>query len=135
MDIENLLGPIVFLWALAICALVKLVRGLVESVWLGSLSNRVYQHLVLSCLPVLIGFVMGLFQTVPVGPFAGASPSAHILFGLVSGLLSGQLFKVVVKSVEKLSGVEVEPAPATLRSPQPAPPVLPPNPPVPPQPR
>lgn len=90
-------------FALAIAALTFVVKKVVEfaidnpGIPTGNVTkeNRFWKELILPISPVVIGAVAGFFANMYPFPEGIESASARITFGMVAGLLSGLLFRVI----------------------------------------
>lgn len=90
-------------FALAIAAMTFVLKKVVEfaidspSIPTGGMTkeNRFWRELVLPIAPVLMGAGAGFFAHMYPFPEGISSASARIAFGMVAGLLSGLLYRVV----------------------------------------
>lgn len=90
-------------FALAIAAMTFVVKKVVEfaidspNIPTGNATkeSRFWREVVLPISPVLIGAVAGFFADMYPFPEGIESTSARIMFGMVAGLLSGLLFRVI----------------------------------------
>jgi hypothetical protein len=105
-------------FALAIAAMTFVLRKVVEfaidspHIPTGTMTkeNRFWTELILPISPVLMGAAIGFFATMYPFPDGIASASARIAFGMVAGLLSGLLYRVIKGVlVSKLSNSGVNP--------------------------
>lgn len=90
-------------FALAIAAMTFVVKKVVEfaidspNIPTGNATkeSRFWREVVLPISPVLIGAVAGFFAKMYPFPEGIESVSARITFGMVAGLLSGLLFRII----------------------------------------
>lgn len=90
-------------FALAIAAMTFVVKTVVEfaidspNIPTGNATkeSRFWREVVLPISPVLIGALAGFFVQVYPFPEGIESTSARIMFGMVAGLLSGLLFRII----------------------------------------
>lgn len=91
------------LFALAIAALTFVIRKVVEfaldnpNIPTGKMTkeDRLWKELILPILPVVLGAVAGFLAKKYPFPDGLSNPSARIAFGLVAGLLSGLVYRVI----------------------------------------
>lgn len=91
------------LFALAIAALTFVIRKIVEfaidspNIPTGSMNktSKLWTELILPILPVLLGAFSGLLAKTYPFPDGLNTLSARIAFGLVSGLLSGLVYRII----------------------------------------
>lgn len=87
-------------FALAIAALLFVIRKVIEfslQNWfkISAKNKKVWHDLILPILPVLLGGLCGfLFKTYPY-PNQLSSAGSRVIFGLVAGLMSGLLYRVI----------------------------------------
>ena len=102
-------------FGLAIAALIFVIRKLIEFLLLDwfkvsqkSKVSKLWNDLMLPVLPVLIGGLCGfLFKTYPY-PNELSFNGGRIIFGLVAGLMSGLLYRVIKSLL--FSKITIEPA-------------------------
>jgi hypothetical protein len=101
-------------FALAIAAVTFVLKKVVEfaidnpSIPTGNMTkeNRFWKELFLPISPVVLGAVAGLLAKMYPFPEGIASASARIAFGMVAGLLSGLLYRIIKGTLaSKLSTV------------------------------
>lgn len=101
------------LFALSIAALTFVVRSVVEycldnpKIPTGSVTkqSKLWTELLLPILPVVSGAVIGFFATAYPFPDGLTTSSGRVAFGLVAGLLSGLLYRVIKGTlISKISG-------------------------------
>lgn len=112
-------------FALAIAAMTFVLKKVVEfaidneSIPTGSMTkeNRFWRELVLPISPVLMGAGAGFFAHMYPFPEGISSASARTAFGMVAGLLSGLLYRMVkgalVSKLAAATGASAPVAPAT----------------------
>ena len=101
--LQTLLSWQFVLFALAIAAFTFVIRKIVEfcldspNIPTGKMTktNRFWTELILPILPVILGGGMGHVAKMYPFPEGLTSVSARIAFGLVAGLLSGLLYRVI----------------------------------------
>ncbi len=99
-------------FGLAIAALLFVIRNFIEfslKNWfkVGAKNKKIWHDLILPILPVLLGGLFGfLFKTYPY-PNQLSSSSSRVIFGLVAGLMSGLLYRVIKSLL--FSKITVEP--------------------------
>jgi|SRR5579885_1531179 len=113
------------LFALAIAALTFVIRKVVEfaldnpNIPTGKMTkeDRLWKELILPILPVVLGAVAGFLAKKYPFPDGLTNPSARIAFGLVAGLLSGLVYRVIkgtlAAKVAAVVGVAAPPASPT----------------------
>lgn|SRR5574339_591291 len=105
--LQALLSWQFMLFALAIAALTFVVKKVVEyaidnpNIPTGTMTkeNRLWRELILPIFPVVVGAGAGFLAKMYPFPDGIKSASARIAFGLVAGLLSGLLYRVIKGSL------------------------------------
>lgn len=70
------------------------IRKVIEFAWKGAATSKLWNNLIIVILPILLGGGIGaVFKTYPYGELI--SIGDHVVFGVVAGLLSGLLFKII----------------------------------------
>lgn len=90
-----------FVFALIIWALVWVQRKMVTFFWKGAESNKYWRELLLPLGPLFTGGLLGLLVTNYPYPEDFSSGPARVFFGVVCGLLSAHLYKMVKGFVKK----------------------------------
>jgi hypothetical protein len=99
--ISELLGWQFVLFSLAIMAVTSVIRKIVEFILesiptkLVSKTNKIWTELLLPILPVILGAVLGVICVQYPFPMGLSTDSGRVVFGLVAGLLSGLLYRVI----------------------------------------
>lgn len=111
------------LFSLCLVAIMLVIRKTVEFFWKNAPTSKLWNNLILVLLPILLGGGVGaIFKTYPYGAEM-TSLGDHVVFGVVAGLVSGLLFKVI----KGLLGNQIQNMVNSLST-QPTPtPVLPPS--------
>lgn len=88
-------------FCLMIWAAVLIQRKIVETLWKKAVTNKIWNSLVLPIWPMVTGgLLIWLVKAYPVPPdFAATGP--RIIFGVVCGLLSAHVYKIVKELVSK----------------------------------
>ena len=114
-------------FALAIAAMTFVLKKVVEfavdspNIPTGSMTkeNRFWKELVLPISPVIMGTLVGLFAKMYPFPEGIESSSARITFGMVAGLLSGLLYRIIKGALaSKLSAVTGSASEANIEDPE-----------------
>ena len=100
--LQMLLSWQFIVFGLAVAALIFVIRQSVEytiSNWLKPSKKskilKVWHDLILPILPVILGAISGfLFKTYPY-PQGLSTTGGRVIFGLVAGLMSGLLYRVI----------------------------------------
>jgi hypothetical protein len=111
-------------FALAIAAMTFVIRKVVEftidhpGIPTGSMTkeDRFWKELVLPISPVLLGGVVGFLAQMYPFPEGIVSASARVVFGMVAGLLSGLLYRIVKGTLVSKFDVIVPEVPADTKS-------------------
>jgi len=90
-------------FALAIAAMTFVLKKIVEfaidseSIPTGSMTkeNRFWKELILPISPVVMGAISGVLAKMYPFPEGISSPSARLAFGMVAGLLSGLVYRII----------------------------------------
>lgn len=102
------------IFCLGIAAITFVIRKLVEYFVLnnpsmpGNSSSKVWKELLLPIGPVVGGALFGLIATKYPYPTGISSISARVMFGLVAGLLSGLVYRIIKAMANKNEGVKDE---------------------------
>lgn len=96
MDLlSQLFGWQFMLFCLGIASITFVVRSTVEHLLVGAKNIRVWKELILPIFPVIVGALVSGFATSYPYPDGFDSTSGRTMFGLVAGLLSGLLYRVI----------------------------------------
>ena len=106
--LEMLLSWQFIVFALAIAALIFVIRQSVEYFIVKLKIKKIWNNLFLPILPVIVGGLLGfLLKTYPY-PNGVTTIEGRTIFGLVAGLMSGLLYRVIKSLL--FSKITVEPA-------------------------
>lgn len=83
------------LFCLGLAAVIFVVRRFVEYFVKAKSVIKLWHELILPVFPVLLGGVTGLLAKMYPYPEGIVSVSGRVLFGLVAGLLSGLVYRVI----------------------------------------
>jgi len=83
------------LFCLGIASITFVVRSSVEQIVTGTKEAKLWKELILPIFPVIVGAMIGIFATSYPYPDGFDSASGRTMFGLVAGLLSGLLYRVI----------------------------------------
>jgi hypothetical protein len=104
MDLLSLVFSWQFLFmSLAVAALIYAIRLLVENIWKTISENKIWRDAILPIMPIVLGGFIGLMAKQFPFPFPEGltSASARIIFGIVAGLLSAQVYKIIKAMIDK----------------------------------
>lgn len=93
--IEALFSWQLLLFSLGIFAVVWVIRTIVEYFIPKSVGSNLWEKLILPLAPVVLGSIVAFFATKYAYPDGLSSVSARLMFGSVSGMLSGLVYSVV----------------------------------------
>ena len=122
--LQTLLSWQFVLFCLALAAMVFVLRKIAEYAmanWAAAKDSKLWKDLLLPILPIVLGPVAAFFAKRYPYPENLQSPSGRMAFGLVAGLLSGLVYRII-KSVlasklpallNKLPGAAVPPVEPT----------------------
>jgi uncharacterized membrane protein len=83
------------LFCLGIAAITFVVRSTVEHTYVILAQKKIWKELILPIFPVITGALIGAAATSYPYPEGFDSTSGRTMFGLVAGLLSGLLYRVI----------------------------------------
>jgi len=83
------------LFCLGIAAITFVVRSTVENAFVRLSEAKIWKELILPIFPVIMGAIISAFATSYPYPEGFDSTSGRTMFGLVAGLLSGLLYRVI----------------------------------------
>lgn len=86
--------------SLAISAITYVMRNILEFFFQVN-EKKLYNDLLLPCIPIIIGTLIGLISTKFPFPEQIISISARCCFGSVAGLLSAQIYRLVKSQLPK----------------------------------
>src|SRR5258708_10975326 len=93
------------LFSLGISALVWFIRTVLEYFYPKIDGNQLWEKLILPLMPLIFGGVIAIFAVKYPFPDGLTSFSARLMFGSVSGMLSGLLYQVIKGMLkEKIQG-------------------------------
>ena len=96
MDLlSQLFGWQFMLFCLGIASITFVVRSLVEHLVSNFKDAKIWKELVLPIFPVIAGALIGWLAVQYPYPDGFESTSGRLMFGLVAGLLSGLLYRVI----------------------------------------
>jgi xanthosine utilization system XapX-like protein len=96
MDLlSQLFGWQFMLFCLGIASITFVVRSTVEHLLSNAKEIKVWKELILPIFPVVVGAIFSLLATSYPYPEGFDSASGRTMFGLVAGLLSGLLYRVI----------------------------------------
>jgi hypothetical protein len=93
--LSNLFSLQFLIFCLGLAAVIFVVRKFVEFFVKTVKVLKLWHELILPVFPVVLGGLTGLFAQMYPYPEGIGSASGRVLFGLVAGLLSGLVYRVV----------------------------------------
>jgi len=112
--LQALFGWQLLFFCLGIAAVTFVIRKIVEFYILdnpkmpGSRASKAWKELFLPIGPVIGGALLGLCAVKYPFPDGISSVSGRVMFGLVAGLLSGFVYRVIKGMLKKTAGVSVD---------------------------
>jgi hypothetical protein len=83
------------MFSLGIYVITWMMRTLLEYKFPKVITSKFYSEIILPFTPVFVGAIVAFFATQYAYPAGIGTLSGRLLFGSVSGLLSGTLFRVI----------------------------------------
>jgi hypothetical protein len=102
------------LFCLTIAGVTFIFRTIIEYFLKNPTHQKFWEDLVLPLFPLFLGAVMGRFMTMYPYPEGLTSTGGHVIFGFVSGMFSGLVYRYLKTMLNsRLQGIVPE-APSTL---------------------